>query len=66
MNYDEAKHEPKAKGFRFLTLFLKFFGISLIIAIIILFALLPSYLRTKSNQINHSNTDPTNANLPYT
>lgn len=67
-NHKQVKNETittKSKGYRYLTLSLKFFGILLILGIILLFAFLPNYLHNKSNQVNHTNNDPTNAKLPH-
>jgi mannose/fructose/N-acetylgalactosamine-specific phosphotransferase system component IID len=55
------------KKIKYCSLVLKLVGLLIIVGIVLLFALLPNYLRNKSSQqeeINNSFTDPTKARLP--
>lgn len=52
---------------KYCSFILKVVGILIIVGIVLLFALLPNYLRNKNTQDTYTienNTDPTNARLP--
>lgn len=56
----------KTKNLKYCSLFLKFVGLLIIVGVVLLFAFLPNYIRTKNtdNTYSSSVTDPTNAILP--
>ena len=55
----------KSKQIKYCSLVLKLIGLLIIIGIVLLFALLPNYLRNNNaDNYKESNTDPTNARLP--
>jgi hypothetical protein len=61
----ESEDVVKSKQIRYCSLVLKIVGLIIIIGIVLLFALLPNYLRNHNAQdYQTGTTDPTNARLP--
>lgn len=57
-------HKTK-KQIKYCSLVLKLAGLLIIVGVVLLFALLPNYIRNQNaNNDNNSGTDPTNARLP--
>lgn len=56
----------KVKNLKYCSFFLKLVGLLIIVGVVLLFAFLPNYIRSKNADNNYSSglTDPTNAILP--